>query len=315
MIRSRRISITAQTVDQVITINPIGLDPQLDVEFSATLSLTSESNRATVRVINLAATTRKSLSGVIRRDVNVTAAKLDLLDAGISAALRAPDVIRTATVNTGNAYLTIDAGWGDRLTTIFAGSSQRITHVKQGPHWITDFEVSDGLATSIRAVARKEFPPNAKLFDVLDHLRKCMGLSAGNFSETKLLEYAGSSALLLPFGYTAFAEARFLMSEFLSPLNITWFVDQGALYILKIGTALDDAPIDISFETGLIMSPQLTEDGLLSVQTLMNPEIRPGYRVAIRGVDFEGTYRVDSVTHKMSNKTGLTLSDVLVRAL
>lgn len=312
MIPTRAITLrlSALAAKPNLVINPEGQDPQLEIDLSCTMSITPDANMASVRVMNLSRATRERLAGVTFRNLDVSAAIVN--SPSLNAALGGDPIIKVATVNGGNCYVEIDGGYLPTPVRMFEGSAQWIRHQKNGPTWITEMQVGDGLSTASLAVANKVFPGGTHLFEIIDFIRVKMGLGPGNVSEANIASVLPAGQTFIEFDFVAFGDCKWLLSSFIKDFSAEWFIDRGELYIVRKGEALPETPVTVSFEQGLINQPEPIEGGQLRVRSMLRPDVRLGRKVTIERANFAGTYRVERVAHAMNNRGGSAITDMIL---
>lgn len=298
------------TETAVITINPDGQDPQLEVDFSCTMTITPDANNATVRIMNLSRATRDRIAGVTKRNLDVT--KEIAGQPALYSALGGNPVVKVTTVKRGDVYVEIDGGYLPKPVRMFEGSAQWTRHYKTGPTWVTEMLVGDGLSTMMDGVARKSFPPGATLFEVVEYVIKTMGLGMGNVTEEALLAIVGPGQTSFTFGFTTLGESKWLLSSLIKDFNGEWFVDRGQAYIVKKGEPLPDPAVSVSFDQGLMHQPEPLEGGKVRIRSMFRPDIRIGRKVAVLRANFEGTYRAEVVSHRMNNRVGEAVTEVIL---
>lgn len=297
--------------DETLVINDQGVEPQLTVEFSCSLSITPDANSADLRIWNLSPRSRQSIAGIVQRNIDISTAEIDVA-ADFTNLLQGDSIVKQTTIRRGDCYVEIDSGVDDRIARVFEGSSEWARHTKVGPDWITQLSVGDGLSTMMQGVASRTFPPKSLMIDVVRHIVKTMALGQGNLDETSLFAAIGPGRTSFPMGYTVFGESKWLLNQLLHPFGAEWFVDRGEFYVVKRGHALPDEPATTSYSEGLIARPEPVEGGKLRIRSLMRPDIRLGRLVTIKGVDYSGTYRVETVMHAANNRHGSAVTEALV---
>lgn len=91
----------------------------------------------------------------------------------------------------------------------------------------------------------------------------------------------------------------------------SWSIQDGQLTILARGSKLPEQAVVLSPASGLIGSPEVTDEGL-RVRSLLMPMIRPGRIVAIDSARHNGFYRVEKVTHSGASRGDNFFTDMEV---
>jgi hypothetical protein len=307
----RLISLNVFSQTERIEINNPFMDAQLEIDMSCTMSISPDANTAMVRIMNLSRKTRESLAGVTRRSLDVSG--LIAGQPAVLSSLGGVPAVQATAVERGDCGVEIYGGYTDKPALLFLGTSQWVRHRHEGPTWITEMQVGDGLSTMMEGVASRSFPPGATTFEVVQYLVRVMALGQGNLSEASLAAAIGSQYSTFPFGWTSFGDAKWALTQVLGN-TAEWFVDRGEFYVVARGTALPDVPAIVSVDTGMIYSPEPAEFGKIRVRSIMRPDIRIGRKVRVVGPYYEGVYRAEVVTHNANNRGGTATTDVLLSA-
>lgn len=165
---------------------------------------------------------------------------------------------------------TTDDEAGNTLTYLTSGDGEKSwkharLHVSYGPQTSID--------TSLRAIARS------------------LGVDEGNLSKVvSRLKVAGSA--IWPTGkvFTG-AVSRQLMSIARSA-DLEVSIQDGALQFLDRGKALAGQALKLASNTGLIGSPSVDNEGIVSFRTLLIPDLRCGGAVVLDAKRVKGNYRI-----------------------
>lgn len=314
-IGQRRIAVRLITEGgEVISINEAGADignTQLEVDISVNMSVSPQANSAMVRIMNLSRSTRQSIAGRIKRELDISAAIIDT-PVDYSAVLENSIVQQTVT-RRGDCYVEIDAGYDDFVPRIFEGASQYARHTKIGATWATELQVGDGLSTMMAGVAARTFPPGALFLDVLRYVVRTMALDDSVLKTSlQLTDAIGRGNTTFAYGVTAFGDARFFVSNMLEPFGAEWFVDRGQFFVVRRGHALPEPAVTVDFFSGLMHTPEPIENGGVRIRSMYRSDIRIGRPVIVSGVDFEGEYRADNVMHRMNNRHGEAITEAIL---
>lgn len=88
---------------------------------------------------------------------------------------------------------------------------------------------------------------------------------------------------------SAFREMNFICSS----LGLSWSIQDGKLQIIQLGKALDGKAILLSASTGMIGSPTVDTDGVLTVTMLLAPDVFPGRKLVLDSQRLKGQYRIE----------------------
>lgn len=239
-----------------VTVGDVDIS-ELKCEFNVKKTLKPEPNTATLKIWNLNKDHRKAFS------------------------------------NPKGVKIRIEAGYDSGVSQIYLGDVRTMQPGEwQGADVITELSSADGEKNV--QLARLSIPVGAKapLADVLRNVVKALGVGQGNIAK--------ATAALAAKGVTPFPRPTVINDSAASALTdlcraggLEWSIQDGALQLLDLGKALDSFPYILSSNSGMIGgSPKVSNDGKLSVETLMLPDLRPGMRVQVDAEEVKGLYRI-----------------------
>ena len=184
-------------------------------------------------------------------------------------------------------WVTLEAGYGERLTLVSWGYIQQCYSQRQGVDFITSIEVIDpDILTEYCGVTFKEGTTFKEAYDYL--IAQLPSLKVG---ETGVL----AGELKVP---TVFNGNTFLLLNKLTGRHT--FVDNGVINTLGDNETLSDYECYyIAGETGLLETPK-RYDNVLEITMLFEPTIRLGQMVEIKSstqARFDGQYKVLGINH------------------
>lgn len=321
-----RVELASAESEQVITIPaPSDADSryQLEIDFGCTMTTKPETNRGSLTILNLAESTRNLLSGVISERVDFP----PVLDIGIdnSAGVHEPKLVSTSelfpqgftrreTIRLGDAYVTVDAGEDQFVGRVFEGSGRPIIHEWDGGTWRTNLAIVDSLTTRLAGTGRGDFPPNARLYDVVLYLVRAMGLEAGNLTPTQLQVAVGANVgSYFPRGYRVIGDSVPILNDLLHLTGAEWWSDRGKFYVVREGQPVNAAPIVVEPDDGLRAQPRPEANGSVSLSMDFRRDLRVGWPLELRTRRLAGLYRVEEVSHRLNNRAGEWASFALLR--
>lgn len=242
----------------------------LRIQFRSEKSLQQEPNKAEVSIWNLSQDTRGKLTDAVDRHEAVV-----VLEAGYAASGADPSTTEV----------------------LFKGDARIISHVRQGADWVTRLQSGDGAAAYKSARMVGSFAPGTKRGTVIEEAAKALGLPLGNLKERiKAHDFKGALTEFVG-GFSAAGKASSQLTELLSPLGLGWSIQDGQLQVLGEKDATSAQPVLLGPESGLIGSPELGDQGVVKVKSLLQPGIRPGRRIELDAEAVRGLFRVERVTH------------------
>jgi hypothetical protein len=255
----------------------------LDATFTIEKNTEAEPNKCELRVYNLTESNRRALQALKNVEIEILA--------GYKGLENAPIPLKTAEIST-----------KDDQFRIFKGDVVQIFSQREGPDWVTTLRTADGMTSRqesrLNQTWKKGFPYKQMIQDLLRHVKvDTVGIikrfAGGDFDS----EGADGSILN---SYTVIGSAHAEIEKHFKKLNIKGFIEDNQLIALKKGQTLGTEAVRLTPETGLLDSPELTNDGLLKCRSLIRPEIRLGHQLKIESASFTGTYRIEKLNYSAS---------------
>jgi len=230
----------------------------LACEFTVAKSLKAEPNTCTVKVYNLASETREAIS---------SPKKVSVL---------------------------IEAGYGDRISQIFKGELRSATSEVDGSDIVTTLTSGDGEKAIQKARLNIPVGPKTPAGDVLKKVAAALakeGIGLGNINAA-VAKLGTRGFALFPVSTVVSGKASQIMTDLCRSAGLEWSIQDQRLQIFDLGKSLDDRPLILSADSGLIGSPSVDADGIVNATVLMIPEVRPGQRVVFDSRFVKGVYRI-----------------------
>lgn len=191
--------------------------------------------------------------------------------------------------------MTLKAGYGDDLSTIFIGNVSQAWSSREGTNFITQVESFDGSTSMVNDDVALSFNEGTTIQKVIETLMsKLSNVTIGAIGKfdgvlTRPNTYKGNPTSLL-FELTGGG----------------FFIDKGKAYAIKTDEYVPDTSFEtkptiiIDSSTGLLNTPIL-ERNIARVEMLFEPTLNPGRQVRIESSTFErlnGVYKINSVKHR-----------------
>lgn len=268
----------------------------LRFSFSIEKTLTETLNTSTIRIYNLSPSSRK----VVETPNNAAILKAGYLE---------------------------DKG----AVTIFVGIVRRSITLREGPDWITELELDDGLIAYRDTKLTTGFKPGARAIDVLTFVADQFGLPVRKLPPN-------IQQKIYPNGFPAVGRVRDAMSRVCNYLGLEWSIQNQEIQVIKKGGNTERTAIVLSPDTGLIGSPELEaktmsdklaakqgittkSDGVVvkksdkitasgkepkdrlevhgyKVRSLMQPTIVPGDVLKVEAEGVNNFFKVEKITHQ-----------------
>lgn len=185
---------------------------------------------------------------------------------------------------------TIEAGYEEQTALLFSGTLRTVFSMREGADIVTTLQSGDGEKEYQRSrinlsIAKKT--PNASL---LKQIVKALGIGEGNLAS---ITSALPAAPLFPAGGVLSGSASQIMTRIAQSLGFEWSIQDGALQILEVSSPILGTAVLLTPDTGLVGSPSVDSEGVLSAQCLLIPDIFPGRLLVLESERLKGSYRVD----------------------
>lgn len=233
------------------------------VQFKIEKTLGKEPNKCEVTVTNLAPTTRADVE-------------------------RKPLLVRLEV-----GYESID-----NVEQIFAGDCRKASTARSGVDWNTKFLLGDGDRAFQFARTSRSFSPNTKVGTIVNEIVGDLKLPLPK-GVKDALEFQKS----MVGGYTAHGPSERELTNILTPLGMSWSMQDGQLQILREAEAAPGSAFVISQDTGMIGSPEYGDpkkqggNPILKVKTQIYPKLVCGGLISVQSRDIKGIFRIEQLTH------------------
>ncbi len=263
--------------DIELVVDPVQLGQSLSVAFSIERSLKPEPNTAEIQIWNLNADHRSQLeeSGNPPKGSGEKGEPLTQPKAGVPA--------------------TIEAGYEAQTSLIFSGTLRTVFTVREGPDLITTLQTGDGEKQYQRSRISLSLAPATPNTSVLQQIVKALGLGEGNL--------AAASALLLtlpplfPQGGVLSGSSSQIMTRVSQSLGFEWSIQDGAVQLLQVSAPIQGTAVLLTPDSGLVGSPSIDSEGVLTAQCLLIPDIFPGRLLVLESERLSGNYRVEKCNY------------------
>ncbi len=200
-----------------------------------------------------------------------------------------------------NVTMKFEAGYQNQLGLVFTGNiiPSGVSHIKQGPDWVSKFQAGDGENGLRTSRVNESFGPNTRLTHVIEKLAgKFQGVSVdkakarikkGDFSGA-FKEFAG--------GFNAAGELRTEFDRTMKTAGLTWSIQNGELQLLEEDETTQELAFEVGPGSGLIGSPERgdvnskTGKGAIKFRSLLNAAIAPGRRVVLKSRSINATLKI-----------------------
>jgi hypothetical protein len=191
------------------------------------------------------------------------------------------------------ASVLIEAGYEGGTSTLFLGDLRTAISTTEGPDIVTKLSSGDGEKAVKKARVKTTMKKGtATPQKVLQAVAKSLGVGEGNLVQA--LGQLGGIANHFSEGVVMSGSAFREMNAICKSLNLDWSIQNGKLQILSRGKTLDGQAIKLTKDTGLIGSPTVDNDGVLTAVMLLAPDVFPGRKLVLESQRLKGQYRIES---------------------
>lgn len=232
----------------------------LDCVFKVKKNLKPEPNTCELKVFNLQQSTRKTLE---------TAKKL---------------------------VLQLEAGYPGAVAQLFFGEVRSAHSHREGADIVTEISTGDSekeLSTSRIALS---VGPNVPAGTALTAIARALKVGLGNVDKAAAKLSSTGKTLFGP-GSAVYGNAAQALTDICRSADLEWSIQDGILQILDRGKALEDSAVYLSPDTGLLGSPTIDNKGIVTVNALIQPDLRPGRKISLDSESLKGGYRIQEVEY------------------
>ncbi|CAQ85186.1 putative phage protein, partial [Photorhabdus asymbiotica] len=193
---------------------------------------------------------------------------------------------------TSKAYNKVSLAVGyEELRVIYTGDIIEVVTLRDDLDFIIELTCGDGYKAYTGALVNKTLKAGATDTDILSETTKSMKVGNGVVDLPKDRQ--------LPRGKVLTGNARDIMHKIARNNGANWSVQDGNMVVLPKNKVLaDNEGFVLSQETGMIGSPEKTDDGL-QITCLCNPALRIGGLVRIQSIipEYNGDYKITELEH------------------
>lgn len=208
-----------------------------------------------------------------------------------------------------NAYVILEAGYGDDIGVVFVGTSQRAFSRKQGTEMITEIHCIDSNIQLKTSRVSFSWPPNTKYSTILSDVAAAMkeqGIATG-YLETKaknLPTLPSPDETIAKGGYSFMGLTTQLLDKLCSQFSYTHYITLNELYIHPkqfksftvqyemTGNLLKSIEPQTDSSTE---SPSVETAARFLLSTFLDHRIKAGQLVNVTTGQYKGKYRVVSI--------------------
>lgn len=180
----------------------------------------------------------------------------------------------------------------ETLRVIYAGDIVKKAVKRDGLDFVVSLECGDGHVDYQQSFVATTLAAGSTDADAFS-------AAAGTMKNTKAGAALMPNTRALPRAKVLSGNSRDVLNRVALNNNANWSVQDGELVMIPAGSVLGGDAVLLSQETGMIGSPEATDNGL-SLSCLCNPEMRIGGLVRVESIldYFNGDYKIVNMQHQ-----------------
>jgi hypothetical protein len=191
----------------------------------------------------------------------------------------------------------IEAGYAEGTSLIWLGDLRTVDTIYDASDssWVTHLTSGDGEKAWKNAKLHVSFGPKTGLDTALRAMVRALGVGEGNLGKVVAkLKQAGSA--IYPHGTVISGPVSRELKSFAESADLEVSIQDGALQFIDRGKALGGTALLLNSDTGLLDSPTVDNEGVLTAKIQMIPGVRCGGLVTMDAKRIKGTYRIEQAT-------------------
>lgn len=185
----------------------------------------------------------------------------------------------------------IEAGYEGGMSLLWRGDLRTVETVHERPEVITHLTSGDGEKSWKHARLHVSYGPQTPVETSLRAIARSLGVAEGNLSKVVSRLKVGGSAIW-PTGKVLTGSVSRQLVSIARSSGLEVSIQDGALQFLDRGQALEGTALKLNSNTGLIGSPSIDNEGIVTFSTLMIPDLRCGASVVIDAERVKGNFRL-----------------------
>ncbi len=190
----------------------------------------------------------------------------------------------------------LDAGYGNRLSQLWLGDLRTINSIREGSNWQTTLESGDGEKAWVNARLHVSYGPKTPVETALKAMIAALGVGEGNVAKVLADLQINGMGKLFSQGLVISGSVATELTAFARSADLEWSIQDGSIQFTNRGKALAGKAVKLSSTSGMIGSPTVDADGLLTVKMQMIPDVRPGTLIVMDAERIKGNYRIEKGT-------------------
>jgi hypothetical protein len=192
----------------------------------------------------------------------------------------------------------------ENLQKLFSGDLRIADTMHNGPDVDTKLEMGEGDTAFQFGHISQAYASGSKVLSTVKDALGQLGLPVPPGLDA-VAELQGVHAG----GITLHGQAHRELSKLLTPVGMSWSMQEGKAVLLRDGQVRESQAVVISLKNGMVGSPQLGagkkpgEAASLHVKTLIDPRIVAGCQISVDSRDVKGLFRVEHLEHSGDSRS------------
>lgn len=202
----------------------------------------------------------------------------------------------------GTVSTILEAGYVDERPQIFAGDLDVASNTRQGTEWVTALQSRDGGAATTQKRISASFK-KIKISEVLRTLANELGVGLGNAAQKALEGAKRGNVEEFTSGIVLQGNVYDKLDQIARQMGLQLSVQQGQIQLLEPNETVGNfepllrSPRPNERGTGLIGSPEVGENGIVTARAQIQPGLLPGGAVVLDGVEIQGRHRIERAVY------------------
>lgn len=185
----------------------------------------------------------------------------------------------------------LEAGYEGGMSLLWRGDLRTIETTDDGPNAVSTLTSGDGEKSWKHARLHVSYGPQTPIETSLRAIARALGVDEGNLSKVVARLKVGGSAIW-PTGKVLTGAASRQLISIARSADLEVSIQDGALQFLDRGKALEGQALKLTPDTGLVGSPSVDNEGIVTFRTLIIPDLRCGAPVVIDAKRVKGNFRL-----------------------
>ncbi len=259
-----------------------------DMSFSVVKTTKPEPNTCELRLYNLSADARGGLESTPLVSTSKKLGKGDVSTSTTGKKLQHKGI-----------PVRISAGYEEADSVIWQGDLRTVESKHDGADWVTELGSGDGEQAFQRSRVNLSFGRGTPIATVIKAVASAIGVGLGNLpAYLARLTLSPAASQLTKQGIALSGAASDQLTSLTHSVGLEWSIQGGVLQFSERGLPTLGKAVLISPDSGMVGEPSIDNEGVMTVQMLMIPNIVPASVIVVASARINGNYRIEKVTYE-----------------